>query len=189
MGALGERSVFLDRKAAEDDPSHKQIIPYILIVHRNRYLLYRRTNKQGESRLHDKYSLGFGGHINDTDSKGRSDTNLILAAMVRELNEELFIPSVRSVQAVGFINDDSNAVGRVHLGVAFIVDAASAKFSVNEPEMIDAQWCDANGIEEIFPKLESWSQMLWAEHIKPGLEPSGLAGVAAFPRSLVPASA
>jgi predicted NUDIX family phosphoesterase len=170
MGLLGELSVFLDRKIAEEDPSHKQIIPYILVVHDDKFLLYRRTKKQGESRLHNKYSLGFGGHINDCDGNSVTDTNLILAATIRELNEEIFLPSFRQLSAIGFINDDSNPVGRVHLGVAFVVEAATDRFKVNEPEMIEAQWCDAKTIEEIFPNLESWSQLLWSQHIKALLE-------------------
>jgi predicted NUDIX family phosphoesterase len=179
MGRLGELAVFLDRSAAEEDPTHKQIIPYILVVHKGHYLLYRRTKKQGESRLHDKFSLGFGGHINDIDGDKETDTNLILAAMIRELNEELFLPSVSQLRVAGFINDDTNPVGKVHLGVAFIVEASNERFGVNEPEMIEARWCDAQAIEEIFPKLESWSQLLWSQHIRahfeaPSAEPTGL---------------
>jgi predicted NUDIX family phosphoesterase len=161
MGQLAESAVFLDRPVAEEDPSHKQIIPYILVVHKNRVLLYRRTKKQGESRLHNKYSLGFGGHINDIDGNRETDTNLILAAMVRELNEELFVPSVRRVSVIGFINDDSNPVGKVHLGVVFVVEVAGERFAVNEPEMIEASWCDAEAVEARFQNLESWSQLLW----------------------------
>lgn len=166
MGRLGELAIFLDRSAAENDPTHKQIIPYILIVHQGRFLLYKRTKKQGESRLHEKFSLGFGGHINDIDGNKDTDTNLILAAMIRELNEELFLPSVRQLRVAGFINDDTNAVGKVHLGIAFIVEAANERFAINEPEMIEAKWCDAQAVEDIFPKLESWSQLLWTQYAK-----------------------
>jgi predicted NUDIX family phosphoesterase len=161
MGMISDRAVFLDRRLAEEDPTHKQIIPYIMVSHQGRFLLYRRTKKQGESRLHNKFSLGFGGHINDLDGSRNTQTNLIWAAMVRELNEELFVPSMRQVSVVGFINDDSNAVGQVHLGVAFVAEAATDRFTVNEPEMIEAKWCDARAVEEIFPNLESWSQLLW----------------------------
>jgi predicted NUDIX family phosphoesterase len=180
MGRLGELAVFLDRSAAEEDPTHKQIIPYILVVHQERVLLYKRTKKQGESRLHEKFSLGFGGHINDIDGNKDTDTNLILAAMIRELNEELFLPSVRQLRVAGFINDDTNAVGKVHLGIAFVVEASNERFAINEPEMIEAKWCDAQAIEEIFPKLESWSQLLWKQYAKihlgiPTVPGSGLA--------------
>ncbi|HEY1791468.1 MAG TPA: NUDIX domain-containing protein [Opitutaceae bacterium] len=181
MEALGESSVFLNRPAAEADPTHKQVIPYIVITHRDQFLLYRRTKKQGESRLHDKFSLGFGGHINDIDGQSGAKTNLIMAAMVRELNEEVFIPSIRRLSVVGFINDDASPVGQVHLGVAFLVEAGSGRFAVNEPEMIEAMWSDAAGIEEVFPKLESWSQLLWTEYLKArpqaaGQEAPGLGG-------------
>lgn len=161
MGAISDSAVFLDRKLAEEDPTHKQIIPYLLVRHQGRVLLYRRTPKQGENRLHNKFSLGFGGHINDIDGNKGTPTNLVWAAMIRELNEELFVSSVRQVGVVGFINDDSNAVGRVHLGVAFVVEAASDRFSVNEPDKIEAYWADAKAVEEIFPHLESWSQLFW----------------------------
>lgn len=165
IGIISETAVFLDRKPAEEDPSHKQIIPYIAIAHNDRFLVYRRTPKQGEKRLHNKFSLGFGGHINDTDNGARPKTNLILAAMVRELNEEVYIPSVQRMSVVGFLNDDANPVGRVHLGVAIVVEAASERFSVNEPDMIEAQWHDHESIEKVFPNLESWSQLLWSQHL------------------------
>jgi predicted NUDIX family phosphoesterase len=180
LGRIGELAVFLDRTAAEEDPSHKQIIPYILVAHQGRFLLYRRTKKQGESRLHDKFSLGFGGHINDIDGNTGTSTNLILAAMIRELNEELFLPSVSQLRVAGFINDDSNPVGKVHLGVAFIVEAATERFSVNEPEMIEAKWCDAQAVEAIFPKLESWSQILWSQFIRARQECASAVNLPAF---------
>jgi len=165
MSRLTEVAVFLERPLAEADPSHKQIIPYILVAHRDRYLVYRRTKRQGENRLHNKLSLGFGGHINDIDIRATA-TNLILAAMVRELNEEIFLPNIRGLSVIGFINDDTNAVGKVHLGVAFVVEAANERFAVNEPEMIEAQWCDREAVEKAFPDLESWSQLLWTYFAK-----------------------
>jgi predicted NUDIX family phosphoesterase len=165
MGLIGESFVFLDRAAAEQDPSHKQIIPYIVVSRADRFLVYRRTNKQGENRLHNKFSLGFGGHINDLDRQGSRPTNLILTAMVRELNEEIFLPGLQRLGIIGFINDETNPVGQVHLGVAFLVELANDRFSVNEPEMIEAQWREAGEIEKVFPQLESWSQILWSQRL------------------------
>jgi predicted NUDIX family phosphoesterase len=167
MGLIGESYLFLDRTEAEHDPSHKQIIPYIVVSRGDRFLIYRRTSKQGENRLHNKFSLGFGGHINDLDRQGAHPTNLILTAMVRELNEEVFLPGLQRLGVIGFINDDANPVGQVHLGIAFLVELANDRFSVNEPEMIEAQWHDAEEIEKVFPQLESWSQILWSQHLSP----------------------
>ena len=53
---------FVPREEAESDESGRQIIPYDF-EDEKRYLLMRRTNRQGESRLHDKYSIRVGGHI------------------------------------------------------------------------------------------------------------------------------
>jgi len=167
MDLIAAHAVFLDRPAAEADPAFKQIIPYVAVTHRGRFLLYRRTARQGEARLHDKLSLGFGGHINPVDGEDPAKTNLILAAMVRELNEELYLPCVAGLRVAGFINDDSNPVGQVHLGVAFVVEAAAARFAVNEPDKIEADWSDAAGIEAGLDRLESWSRLLWGEELRP----------------------
>jgi predicted NUDIX family phosphoesterase len=170
LGLMGESLVFLDRPAAEQDPSHKQIIPYIVVAHNERFLVYQRTAKQGEKRLHNKFSLGFGGHINDLDQAGARPTNLILSGMVRELNEEIFLPGLSSLKVAGFINDDANPVGQVHLGVVFLVQVANEKFAVNEPEMIEAKWYDTEDVVKVFPLLESWSQILWTEYLSRPVE-------------------
>src|ERR1035438_1998705 len=95
----------------------KQIIPYVLIEHRGRILAYQRTAKGNESRLHNKYSIGFGGHINDTDLQPQS--NILYTGMLRELNEEVYLPTLSGLQLLGCINDDASLVGQVHLGVVF----------------------------------------------------------------------
>lgn len=165
IGAIGRLAVFLDRPLAEQDPSHKQIIPYFSVVRGDRVLAYRRTTKAGESRLHNKFSIGFGGHINDGDVSGAARTNLILTALVRELNEEVYLPGIQRVSIVGFINDDSNPVGQVHLGVACVVELANDHFSVNEPDLIEAAWYRPEEIERLAPSLETWSQLLWSQYL------------------------
>ena len=55
------------RPPAETDPSLKQIIPYVLLVHEGRVLHYVRGKKAGEQRLVAKGSIGIGGHMNDGD--------------------------------------------------------------------------------------------------------------------------
>ena len=58
---------FLPRGRAENDPSHKQIIPYVLLAHGDKVLFYVRGKKAGEQRLVAKGSIGIGGHMNETD--------------------------------------------------------------------------------------------------------------------------
>src|SRR5256885_6979534 len=58
---------FLRREQAERDPTHKQIIPYVLLTHGDKVLHYVRGKKAGEQRLVAKGSIGIGGHKNESD--------------------------------------------------------------------------------------------------------------------------
>src|SRR2546430_17148329 len=58
---------FLRRDQAEKDPTHKQIIPYVLLTHAEKVLFYVRGKKAGEQRLVAKGSIGIGGHMNEAD--------------------------------------------------------------------------------------------------------------------------
>src|SRR6202047_2418511 len=58
---------FLPRGQAENDPAHKQIIPYALIAFGNSVLYYVRGKKAGEQRLVAKGSIGIGGAMKDGD--------------------------------------------------------------------------------------------------------------------------
>ena len=65
---LADRTrLFRPRSEVEQDESVKQIIPYVCIRCGDSYVLLQRTNKQSEARLHNKFSLGIGGHINDQE--------------------------------------------------------------------------------------------------------------------------
>jgi predicted NUDIX family phosphoesterase len=164
---LGNQS-FRMRKLVEDDPSYKQIIPYVLVHHRDRYLLTRRTNRQTESRLHGKYSIGVGGHINDAE-KFAPDQNIIEAGLERELDEEIHLLGRRqSLSLVGIISDDSTPVGQVHLGLVFVLETDSPEFTVNEADLMTAEWATVESLQERFAMMESWSQIVFREIVARG---------------------
>ena len=108
---------FMDRPAAEEDPSYKQIIPYVVLTQKGRVFSTRRLNKGGESRLHGKLSIGIGGHINPVDETDRR--SVLMKGLERELDEEVYIQRRGQLVPRGFINDDGNGVGAVHLGLCF----------------------------------------------------------------------
>ncbi len=94
LGALLSRghNFFLPRSQAENDPSHKQIIPYAIVAHGNRVLHYVRGKKAGEQRLVSKGSIGIGGHLNDADeSLFAWDEQAYRAGVEREVKEEITI--------------------------------------------------------------------------------------------------
>jgi len=169
---LGNHS-FRSRDIVEDDPSFKQIIPYVIVRHGDRYLLTRRTNRQTESRLHGKYSIGVGGHINDTE-KFAAEQNVIEAGLERELDEEIHLLGQRqSLNLVGIISDDSTPVGQVHLGLVFVLETASPDFRVNEPELMTAEWATMELLQESFERMESWSQIVFREIVSRAVHPAG----------------
>jgi predicted NUDIX family phosphoesterase len=167
---LGNYS-FRSRAIVEEDPSFKQIIPYVLIRHQDRFLLTQRTSRQTERRLHGKYSLGIGGHINDLErSAGHKD--VIHAGLERELNEEVRVLGARrSLELVGIISDDSTDVGKVHLGLVFILEVDSDQYCIEEPELMTAQWAGADVLREKLPVMETWSQIAFENVIAPVLGP------------------
>ena len=61
-----DHHTFLPREQAEYDNTVRQIIPYVILRRGRHYFLLRRLKKQTETRLHEKLSLGVGGHINPT---------------------------------------------------------------------------------------------------------------------------
>jgi predicted NUDIX family phosphoesterase len=151
---------FRSRALVEEDPGYKQIIPYVVVRHGNRFLLTRRTNRQTEARLHGKYSLGIGGHINDSE-EFEPGQNVVDAGLERELEEEIQLSGRRvSLQLAGLISDDSTPVGQVHMGLVFLLETSSPEFQVNEPDMMTAQWATAEFLAECAPQMETWSQIV-----------------------------
>ncbi|MHC4939572.1 MAG: hypothetical protein ACYTHK_11430, partial [Planctomycetota bacterium] len=107
---------FAERARVEEDPSLKQIIPYAVVT-RGRAVFRFRRRGGGEKRLVGLASIGVGGHVNPEDAG-----DVILDALDRELEEELILPSRRKIDLLGLLNDDSTAVGSVHLGVVARVE-------------------------------------------------------------------
>lgn len=150
---------YLPRPAAELDPTHKQIIPYNIFRHHQRYLIYTRGGKSGEKRLHAKQSIGIGGHINPHDEREDSlGLTTYYNAIERELQEELIIHGNHTQQVIGLINDDANEVGQVHLGVVHLFDLDTDNVHSNEEAIQDLHFRSIDELVAGFDQLETWSQ-------------------------------
>lgn len=151
---------FLPRAQAETDPTHKQIIPYALVVHGDRVLHYVRGKKAGEQRLVAKGSIGIGGHMNDTDeSLFAWDEAAYRAGVEREVNEEIAISSSFDDQIVALLNDDTTEVGRVHLGVVHVFRLADPKVEKRESMITNLSFLTRAELTERRDTLETWSQI------------------------------
>jgi predicted NUDIX family phosphoesterase len=151
---------FLPRSAAENDPSHKQIIPYVLLAHGEKVLHYVRGKKAGEQRLVAKGSIGIGGHLNDTDeSLFAWDEAAYRAGVEREVNEEIRIESPFQDRIVALLNDDTTEVGRVHLGVVHVFRLDQPKVEKREAMITNLAFLDKAELLSRRDALETWSQL------------------------------
>jgi predicted NUDIX family phosphoesterase len=151
---------FLPRSQAENDPTHKQIIPYAIIAHNDTVLHYVRGKKAGEQRLVSKGSIGIGGHMNDTDeSLFAWDQNAYRAGVEREVNEEIKIESPFEDRIVALLNDDSTEVGKVHLGIVHLFRLAEPKVQKREAMITNLSFLSADELKARREGLETWSQI------------------------------
>jgi predicted NUDIX family phosphoesterase len=149
------------RPAMEQDPSFKQLIPYVIFRYRDpagqTFLFqYTRGKGQGEARLHAKRSIGIGGHIS-ADDAGRA--NAYEEGMRRELAEEVEIATAYQSRLAGLINDDESEVGRVHLGVVHLFDVEQPAVEPRESEIIEAGFRPVGALLAESAKFETWSQI------------------------------
>jgi predicted NUDIX family phosphoesterase len=155
-----ENHFFMDREEAEADPTHKQLIPYCLIRCGSSILNYTRGKSGGEDRLHAKLSVGVGGHINPVDTgNGRTGKDAYFAAVERELQEELQFDTAHTNRIAALLNDDSNEVGRVHLGIVHVIDLENTRVHAREDALANLCFSELAELQgPLLPNLETWSQ-------------------------------
>ena len=152
---------FRPRSQVETDPGFKQLIPYMIFCHTDssgnvHIFQYVRGKGMGESRLHQKRSIGVGGHIAAEDQEHHSD-DVYREGMLRELHEEVVLRTTFTEQCVGLINDDSTEVGSVHLGIVHRLDVAEPNVVSNETDLIESGFMSLGELRTYKDQMESWS--------------------------------
>lgn len=163
LEVIVEKSFFIDRPTAERSPQFKQIIPYVLIRHGDAYYLLERTPKQSEARLHNKLSLGIGGHINP-------DAPELLDGLQKELEEEVGVSGDYDLTFAGILNDDSTEVGSVHLGVVYILESHTGDVVVRETDKMTGRWVARAELGALRERMETWSQIAYDALLAAGEE-------------------
>jgi predicted NUDIX family phosphoesterase len=176
---------FIPREQAEKNFAYVQIIPYMIFESHKDIFSYQRTKLQGEDRLHGKYSLGVGGHINDNDAY--IPYHAFFNGLNRELYEELRVtvndvngwnPALYKFNCLlhnipiqiratieGFIYDPSSEVGKVHMGFVMkcrvehdLPTVTNIPFTP-EKSMTNAGYQSVEKIKSNLPDYETWSQI------------------------------
>lgn len=151
---------FMDRPAAEIDPTHKQLIPYTIFHYQGRYLVYTRGGSSGEKRLVAKKSIGIGGHINPIDQhQDGLGKSMYFNAVEREITEELVLGGTHTQRVIGLINDDATEVGSVHLGVVHLFELSSDEVRSNEDAIQDLRFVSLAELIAQREDLEIWSRI------------------------------
>ncbi|HXX41218.1 MAG TPA: hypothetical protein VEI58_03015 [Chthoniobacterales bacterium] len=151
---------FLPRSQAENDPSHKQIIPYVLLACEGKVLYYVRGKKAGEQRLVAKGSIGIGGHMNEGDeSLFALDEAAYRTGVEREVAEEIKIETTFKDSIIALLNDDTTEVGRVHLGIVHVFKLSEPKVEKREAMITNLSFLDQKELLARRETLETWSQI------------------------------
>ena len=154
--AVARHGFYLDRPAAEADPAHKQLIPYVVVRDGESVFLMRRSDAGGDARLHGRASIGVGGHLNPVDH----GEDALMAGLRREWAEELEADWDPQFELIGLLNDDTNPVGAVHLGVVFSVEADGRPIAVREHDKLTGAFVGADELGGAWNELETWSVLV-----------------------------
>jgi predicted NUDIX family phosphoesterase len=152
LAVVEREGFFMRRDAAEEDPSHKQVIPYLVLRDGERWFLMRRTRAGGDARLHDRWSIGVGGHLNPGDRD-------VAGGLAREWAEELVAGFEPEYAPVGLLNDDTTPVGAVHLGFVYLADAGGRPVAIRETDKLEGAFATTEEVAAVRDDLETWSRL------------------------------
>lgn len=154
LDAVRRDGFFMRRGDAEEDPTHKQVIPYLVLRDGERWFLMRRTKAGGDARLHDLWSIGVGGHLNPGDGD-------VEGGLRREWAEEVVADFEPSFRPVGLLNDDTTPVGAVHVGVVFVADAADRPVTIRETDKLTGAFATTEETAAVRDAMETWSRLVF----------------------------
>jgi len=180
-----QNGLFRKRNELEEDPSFKQIIPYAVISNKEpeprswgdklcgvrqsqSFYLFKRTSGQTEKRLHNLFSLGVGGRMNPGNSKEHEE-QYFNDELKRELFEEVRLLNgcvIEDIEFIGFINDDTIPVGRVHIGLLYNIHVSNKLVVINETDKMTADWINKADLAEFYEGMETWTKIAYDYYIK-----------------------
>ncbi len=154
---------FMPRSKAEKDPSYKQLIPYVIMTCDGKYLSYVRGKRAGEGRLIGLRSIGIGGHINPVDNEvplfDADFRQMYETAVEREVAEEISVETSHTGRIAALLNDESNEVGSVHLGVVHYWLLDAPKVNRREQMITQMSFMTPAELQQVRDTMETWSQL------------------------------
>jgi predicted NUDIX family phosphoesterase len=155
VASVGE---FRSRADVEPDRSWKQVIPYLVLRDGPRYFLMRRTQAGGDARLHDRWTIGVGGHLNPGDGD-------LAGGLRREWHEEVQADFEPEFTLIGLLNDDTTDVGSVHVGAVYLADAGGRPVAIRETDKLSGAFAEPAEVGAVVERMETWSALVF-EHLE-----------------------
>ncbi|MFC1854425.1 hypothetical protein ACFLY6_00955 [Candidatus Dependentiae bacterium] len=153
-GVIDTFKKFEWRSKVEQNPSLKQIIPYIIYKFEDKIFVMQRADQSSEQRLKSKYSIGIGGHVRKSDLSKKSIFNWAR----RELKEEVNFSGSFKTSFLGLLNDESDEVGQVHTGFVYLMEGDTDEISVKS-ELQSGQLVAMKDCRRLYKHMERWSQI------------------------------
>lgn len=162
---------FVDRSNAEINHSIKQFVTFALVFSEGRILTYRRGKFTTTSdKLKGQLTVGFGGHVNDTDfNLFHYGGEALKANAARELREELFLDdiyddfysTVKRTRILGYVNVDGDFDAEHHIAVLVAFNHASAELpKKGELSINQLSWLDLNEPIARIDQFDYWSKII-----------------------------
>ncbi len=161
---------YMIRGDAEVNFDYKQPIPYAIVLNENNEIfVYKRGwawSNAGESRLHEKIAIGVGGHIEREDENSE---NILKDSLIREVEEELNIAPdmIEEAFPIGYINQDTDEVCKVHLWIWYVVKLKNSNFDLLDGELAHGEFKSYKDLSTMIDSwdydVEPWTQMLAPE--------------------------
>src|SRR3989338_9082106 len=165
INIISKKHRFIPRSEAENNPSWQQIIPYLIFENSGKYFVMQRRGDHSDKRLANKFSIGIGGHINLKDVKGSKDNKRVKGVNImdwasREFEEEVDYAGKYKAEFLGLINDDTNDVGLVHVGLIIRILGDSNNISIRDEHKLGKLESLSNvGLH--YRHMETWSQIVY----------------------------
>lgn len=143
-----------------------QLVSAYVVHYGDDILTYKRTRRLPENRLHNVYSLMFGGHLNPDDLLplfSFNDPETALYMLIRELNEELIVGRpYPTIKFAGLLYDPRTEVSEQHVAIVFDVSMNNTSYSIGERGFLaDAKFETRAQIASRISDFENWSEYLF----------------------------
>jgi predicted NUDIX family phosphoesterase len=113
----------------------------------------QRTRAGGDARLHDRFTIGVGGHVGPGDGG-------VAGGLRREWDEELVAEFEPGFRLVGLLNDDTTDVGSVHVGIVYEVEAGGRPVAIRETDKLSGSFVSLDEANAVRDRMESWSALV-----------------------------